>query len=76
MKDEERVLLATSIAMELAKGLDEKEICELINFVGQISCSLSSLLKEKKTKKSAKFDWFYFYAIATTSTVNFAETSG
>ena len=56
MKDEERVLLATSIAMELAKGLDEKEICELINFVGQISCSLSSLLKEKKTKKSAKFD--------------------
>ena len=42
--DEERVLLATSIAMELAKGLNDDEIEELRNLVNQISCSLSSLL--------------------------------
>ena len=42
--DEEMVLLATSIAMELAKGLNEHEIEDLRNFVNQISCSLSSLL--------------------------------
>ncbi len=54
MKDEEKVLLATSIAMELAKDLDETQICELISFVGQISCSLSSLLNTKRVKKSVK----------------------
>ena len=42
--DEERVLLATSIAMELAKDLNEDEIEDLRNLVNQISCSLSSLL--------------------------------
>ena len=42
--DEEMVLLATSIAMELAKGLDADEIEELKNLVNQISCSLSSLI--------------------------------
>lgn len=56
MKDEEKVLLATSIAMELAKDLDETQICELISFVGQISCSLTSLIKTKKAKKSVKLD--------------------
>ena len=42
--DEENVLLATAIAMELAKGLNEHEIEDLRNLVNQISCSLSSLL--------------------------------
>lgn len=42
--DEELVLLATSIAMELAKGKTEEEIEDLRNLVNQISCSLSSLL--------------------------------
>ena len=42
--DEELVLFATSIAMELAKDLDVSEIEELRNLVNQISCSLSSLI--------------------------------
>ena len=42
--DEEMVLLATSIAMELAKGLDMKELEELRNLVNQISCSISTLI--------------------------------
>ena len=42
--DEELVLLATSIAMELAKGLDTKEIEQLRNLVNQVSCSLSALI--------------------------------
>ncbi len=53
MKDEERILLATSIAMEIAKDLDEKQIIELLNFIGQISCSLSSLLGCKKQKNQS-----------------------
>ena len=42
--DEELVLLATAIAMELAKGLDMEQIEQLRNLVNQISCSLSSLI--------------------------------
>ena len=42
--DEEMVLLATSIAMELAKGLDVKELEQLRNLVNQISCSISTLI--------------------------------
>ena len=42
--DEEMVLFATSIAMELAKGLDMKELEELRNLVNQISCSISTLI--------------------------------
>lgn len=42
--DEELVLLATSIAMELAKNLNEEEIIELRNLINQISCSLSTLV--------------------------------
>ena len=51
MKDEEVVLFATSIAMQLAKNLDAKELCELIGFVNQISCSLGVLLNLKKTNQ-------------------------
>lgn len=42
--DEELVLLATTIAMELAKGKSQEEIEDLRNLVNQISCSLTSLL--------------------------------
>jgi len=42
--DEDMVLFATSIAMELAKGLNEHEIEDLRNLVNQISCSLSTLI--------------------------------
>lgn len=42
--DEELVLLATSIAMELANGLELEQIEELRNLVNQISCSLTSLI--------------------------------
>lgn len=52
MIDEESVLFATSIAMELAKGLDLEEIEELRNLINQISCSLSTLINCKyHTKK-------------------------
>ena len=37
-------MLATSIAMELARGRDEREIEELRNLVNQISCSLTTLI--------------------------------
>ncbi len=43
-KDEELVLFATSIAMQLATGLTVEEIDELRNLVNQISCSLSTLI--------------------------------
>lgn len=52
MKEEDEILLATSIAMELAKGLDGKQLCELIGMVNQISCSLSGLLNFKNLKKT------------------------
>jgi len=47
MKDEEQVLLATALAMQLACGLNENELCELIRFVNQILCSLNSLRGRK-----------------------------
>ena len=50
--DEEKVMLATAIAMELAKGCNEKEIEELRNLVNQISCSLGSLLHCRCNKKT------------------------
>ena len=49
MTDEEEVLFATAIAMNLACGLDEEELCDLIRLVNQVSCSLSSLLTKKRT---------------------------
>lgn len=42
--DEELVLLATSIAMELAKDMSEDEIVDLRNLINQISCSLTTLI--------------------------------
>ena len=44
MTNEEKVLLATSIAVELAKGLSVEEIEDLRNLINQISCSLSTIL--------------------------------
>ncbi len=46
-KDEEMILLATSIAMELAKGLSVEELEDLRNFVNQISCSISNLITRR-----------------------------
>lgn len=46
-KDEELVLLATTIAMELAKGLSVEELEDLRNLVNQVSCSLTTLLNNK-----------------------------
>ena len=51
MKEDDQVLLATSIAMELAKDLDVNGLCDLIGFVNQISCSLSTLLNIKKNNR-------------------------
>jgi len=45
--DEEMILLATSIAMELARGLDVEELEDLRNFVNQISCSISNLITRR-----------------------------
>lgn len=49
--DEELVLLATSIAMELAKGLSLEELEDLRCLINQISCSISTLIGKKCNKK-------------------------
>ena len=49
--DEQLVLFATSIAMELAKDLTIDEILQLQALLGQISFSLTTLVGCKKTKK-------------------------
>lgn len=46
-KDEQLVLFATSIAMQLAKDLDLDELEDLRCLVNQISCSLSTLISKK-----------------------------
>lgn len=46
-KDEDLVLLATTIAMELAKGLSIEELEDLRNLVNQVSCSLTTLINNK-----------------------------
>lgn len=46
-KEEELVLLATSIAMELARGLELEELEDLRNLVNQVSCSLTTLINSK-----------------------------
>lgn len=46
-KDEELVLFATTIAMELAKGLTLEELEDLRSLVNQVSCSLSTLITKK-----------------------------
>ena len=52
--DEEMVLFATSIAMQLAKGLDEEEIEQLLCLLNQIICSLSTLVGKKRLCKFKK----------------------
>lgn len=49
--DEQLVLFATSIAMELAKNLSIDEILQLQALLGQISFSLTTLVGCKKNKK-------------------------
>lgn len=46
-KEEELILLATSIAMELARGLELDELEDLRNLVNQVSCSLTTLINSK-----------------------------
>ena len=46
-RDEELILLATSIAMELSRGLDIEELEDLRNFFNQISCSISNLITRR-----------------------------
>lgn len=46
-KEEELVLMATTIAMQLAKGLDVEELEDLRNLVNQVSCSLTTLINTK-----------------------------
>jgi len=48
--DEQFVLFATSIAIQLADGLTTEEISELQCFISQISCSLNTLAGCKKIK--------------------------
>lgn len=49
MTDEEEVVFATTIAMSLACGLEERQLCDLIRFVNQVLCSLNNLLAKKRT---------------------------
>ena len=46
-KEEELILLATSIAMELALELELDELEDLRNLVNQVSCSLTTLINSK-----------------------------
>ena len=48
--DEQFVLFATSIAIQLADGLTTEEISELQYFISQISYSLNTLAGCKKIK--------------------------
>ncbi len=54
--DEEMILLATSIAMELARGLNIEELEDLRNFVNQISCSVSNLITRRYCVMKKKKD--------------------
>lgn len=45
--EEKMILFATSIAMQLAKGLDEQELESLRNLINQISCSLTNLVVQR-----------------------------
>ena len=50
MKDlspEKLTLLATSFAIDLAKGKDEREIIAIKNFVGQVYSSLGTICTQK-----------------------------
>lgn len=52
--DEEKVMFATSVAMQLAKGLDEEEIEELRCLLNQIIYSLSTLVGKRRLCKHDK----------------------
>lgn len=45
--DEEMVLFATSIAMQLAKGLSIEELEDLRCLINQVACSLSTLIANR-----------------------------
>lgn len=53
-KDDELILLATSIAMQLTKGLSLEELEDLRCLVNQISCSISSLIGIKFSRQKRK----------------------
>lgn len=46
-KEEELVLFATSIAMQLACGLSLDELEDLRCLINQVSCSISTLIAQK-----------------------------
>lgn len=46
-KEEELVLFATSIAMQLARGLSLDELEDLRCLINQVSCSISTLISQK-----------------------------
>lgn len=52
--DEQFVLFATSIAIQLADGLTTEEISELQYFISQISYSLNTLAACKRLKNLGK----------------------
>lgn len=54
--DEELILLATSLAMELSKGLDIDQLEDLRNFVNQVGCSISNLITRKYCALKKKKD--------------------
>lgn len=47
LSPEQVTLLGTSIAVDLAKNKDLDELSTLINIVGQVSCSLSTIFNQK-----------------------------
>ncbi|MBP3431924.1 MAG: hypothetical protein J6K39_03635 [Clostridia bacterium] len=55
-KDEELVLLATSIAMELANGLCMEELEDLRCLINQVLCSISTLISVKCNENKRKYD--------------------
>ena len=52
--DEELILFATSIAMELSKNLTIEELEDLNILINQISCSINTLIHKKYTKNTKK----------------------
>lgn len=46
-KEEALVLFATSVAMQLSKGLSLEELEDLRCLINQVSCSISSLISQK-----------------------------
>lgn len=65
LSPEQVTLLGTSIAVDLAKNKDLDELSTLINIVGQVSCSLSTIFNQKicigKRKKWPHFTNYICY---------------